>query len=85
MNLPKQTGCNGALANNHFHRWREATTVICAKIGKPDYSVPKAYRPIALLNCLGKILEKLMATRLAYLSETHSLLHHDQDDGNGQQ
>ena len=27
---------------------------------KPDYTNPKAYRPIAILNCLGKVLEKLM-------------------------
>jgi len=26
------------------------STVICTKMGKPDYSTPKAYRPIALLN-----------------------------------
>jgi hypothetical protein len=37
-------------------------TVIIPKPNEPDYSDPKAYRPIALLNCLRKILEKLMAT-----------------------
>ncbi|KAL0630248.1 hypothetical protein Q9L58_010905, partial [Maublancomyces gigas] len=38
-------------------------------------TIPKAYRPISLLNCLGKISETIIATRLAYLSEKHKLLH----------
>jgi hypothetical protein len=42
--------------------WQQATIVVIPKPNKPDYSNPKAYQPIALLNCLGKILEKLMAT-----------------------
>jgi hypothetical protein len=36
-----------------------------------DYS---AYRPICLLNTLGKLLEVVMARRLAYYAETHKLL-----------
>ena len=55
--------------------WRQATTVIIPKPEKPDYSIPKAYQPVALLNCLGKILEKLMANRIAYMAEKHNLLH----------
>jgi hypothetical protein len=61
--------------------WRQATTVIVPKPGNPDYSIPKAYRPVALLNCLGKILEKLMANRLAYIAEKYNLLHKDQIGG----
>jgi hypothetical protein len=38
--------------------------VVIPKPNKPDYSTIKAYYPIALLNCLGKILEKLMAMHL---------------------
>jgi len=58
--------------------------VVIPKPNKPDYSIPKAYRPVALLNCLGKILEKMMAGRLAYLSEAHQLLHKDQIGGRPQ-
>jgi hypothetical protein len=43
-------------------------------VGKPDYSAPKAYGPITPLNCLGKISEKIRATRLAHLAEKHHLL-----------
>jgi Reverse transcriptase (RNA-dependent DNA polymerase) len=36
------------------------------KPNKPDYTSPRAYRPIRLLECLGKILEKLLANSLKY-------------------
>jgi hypothetical protein len=39
--------------------------MIIPKHNKPDYSLVKADYPIVLLNCMGKILEKLMAIRLA--------------------
>ena len=41
----------------------------------------KSYRIISLLNCLGKIAEKIIAARLAYLAETTDLLHFDQIGG----
>jgi exonuclease III/ribonuclease HI len=44
------------------------------KPGKPDYTVPKAYRPISLLPTLGKILELVVARRLSYWAETYGLL-----------
>ena len=49
--------------------------VIIKKTGKPNYGIPKAYRPISLLNCLRKIAEKIMATRLAFMGAKHHLLH----------
>jgi hypothetical protein len=44
------------------------------KAGKRDYSNPSAYRPIALLNTLGKVLETIIAKRMRYLTEKHALL-----------
>jgi hypothetical protein len=38
------------------------------------YDVAKAYRPIALLNTLGKVLEKIVARRVSALVEAHNLL-----------
>jgi hypothetical protein len=55
----------------HF---KETITVVLRKQGKDDYTQPKAYRPIALLNTLGKVLEAIVATRLAYLADVHDLL-----------
>jgi hypothetical protein len=68
----------------HPRPWRQSTTVVIPKPNKPDYSNPKAYRPIALLNCLGKVLEKLTASRLSSMAETHDLLHPDQIAGRPQ-
>ena len=41
---------------------------------KSDYSLPKSYRIITLLNYLGKIVEKIVANRLAYFGENSNLL-----------
>ena len=58
----------------HYGPWKESITVILRKPGKPDYSAPKAYRPIALLNTTAKLLSAIMADRTAYILETHNLL-----------
>ncbi|KAJ5340336.1 hypothetical protein N7541_009460 [Penicillium brevicompactum] len=58
----------------HPKRWRNAKIVVLRKPGKPDYSVPGAYRPIPLPNTLGKLLEAVIARRLSYLAEKHGLL-----------
>jgi hypothetical protein len=36
---------------------------------------------ISLLNCLGKVSERILAQRLAYLAETSGLLHNSQIKG----
>lgn len=41
---------------------------------KGDYTIPKAYRPIALQSRLGKALEAVIATPLGFVIETYSLL-----------
>jgi hypothetical protein len=43
------------------------------KPGKTDYSEPRAYRLIPLLECIGKVLEKIMADRLTYFLNKHTL------------
>ncbi|KAF1934601.1 hypothetical protein EJ02DRAFT_363347 [Clathrospora elynae] len=53
-------------------------TIILKKPGKPDYSAPKAYRVIALLSCLGKVIERLLAKRLSALAEVSILLYPSQ-------
>ena len=58
----------------HLRFFKEANTVILKKPNKPDYSEPKAYRPIALLDTLGKVLEIVISKRLAGLAERFSLL-----------
>ncbi|RYN71832.1 hypothetical protein AA0119_g13652, partial [Alternaria tenuissima] len=55
----------------HF---RESTTVVLRKPGKDDYTAPKSYRPIALMNTTGKIMDAVIARRLSYLAETYHVL-----------
>lgn len=44
------------------------------KANKDDYTLPKNYRPISLLATLRKVMEAVIATRVAYLTEVHRLL-----------
>jgi hypothetical protein len=55
----------------HF---RKSVTVTLRKPGKSDYGQLKAYRPVALLNTLGKVMESILAKRLSYVVEKHNLL-----------
>ncbi|KAJ8579809.1 hypothetical protein M405DRAFT_699477, partial [Rhizopogon salebrosus TDB-379] len=54
--------------------WRDFTTVVLRKPGKPDYTVAGAYRPIALLNSMCKLLTAIVADQMTYLLEHHELL-----------
>ena len=58
----------------YYDPWREFTTVVLRKPGKPSYLVPKAYRPIALLSTLSKVLTSLIAEVLSNLVEAHQLI-----------
>ena len=60
---------------------KDSQSVIIPKPNKPDYSIPKAYRPIALLNTLGKLLTKILANRLQHDAAEFGLLHRDQFGG----
>ena len=44
------------------------------KPGKLRYDVPKAYRLIALLNTLAKLLSSIVAEGLSFLTEKHQLI-----------
>ena len=46
------------------HVWKHATIVPVPKPSKPDYSIPKAYRPVSLMECSGKLLEKVITKRI---------------------
>jgi hypothetical protein len=47
---------------------------VIRKPQKDDYTTPKAYRPIALLNTIGKLMEGIIARRISYITEIHQLL-----------
>ena len=58
----------------YYKPWRELITVILCKPGKLDYSVPKAYCPIALFNITTKLLSAIVTDKASYLLESHGLL-----------
>ncbi|KAJ6479748.1 hypothetical protein C8R45DRAFT_770307, partial [Mycena sanguinolenta] len=62
------------LANGfHPREWHKAIAVALRKPRKLDYSNPRAYRLIQLLECMGKILEKVFARCLSFLVGRHNL------------
>jgi ribonuclease HI len=58
----------------YYNPWREFTTVVLRKPGKPNYQTPKAYRPIALLSTLAKVLTAIVAEDISRLVELNGLL-----------
>lgn len=58
----------------HPRQFKTSTTVVLKKPQREDYTKAKAYRPIALLNTLGKLLERIVADRISQATETHHLL-----------
>jgi len=62
----------------HPRDWKEVRGVVILKPNKPDYGVAKAYRVIMLLNCLGKVVEKVAGNAIAEQCERRQLLHDGQ-------
>jgi ribonuclease HI len=64
--------------NYYPQAWKESTTIVLRKPDKPDYSKPKAYRPIALLNVISKLLSACVADDLNRMAEHYKMLpeHH---------
>ena len=56
------------------HPWKHTTIIILNKLNKPDYSILKAYCPIVLMECIGKVLERIVAKRVNNDIEEHGLL-----------
>jgi hypothetical protein len=69
------------MANDYYPKcFKEATGVILKKSQSikslyRNYALPKTYKIILLLNCLAKVIEKIIARRLAIIAEFKTLLH----------
>ena len=48
--------------------------VALRKPGKPDYSLPKAWQPIVLLDMVGKIIEVVMARTIQQMAKECGML-----------
>ena len=55
--------------------WKTAKGVILRKAGKPSYTVSKAYRVISLLECLRKVIERVVAKKVASFYENLHIFH----------
>lgn len=61
--------------------WKHFKTVVLRKPERPDYRLAKAYRSIALLDNLGKILSTCVAEHLVFETERLKLLPEEQFGG----
>jgi hypothetical protein len=48
-------------AGYHPRLWKEAIVCVIPKPNRADYTLAKNFRPISLLECLGKLLKKVVA------------------------
>ena len=76
ITAPALTALFQACIDQGYHpkEFKQARTIALQKPGKADYTLPENYRPIALLECLGKALERVVAAKLTTLAETYELL-----------
>jgi retron-type reverse transcriptase len=73
---------NAILRTGHWPaHFKESLSVIIPKPGKPSYSTPKAFRPIVLLNTLGKLIEKMLARQLQFDGVAHGTFEPNQFGG----
>ena len=56
VNIMKSSYLLGLIPDN----WREVRVIFIPKDGKDDYTSPRAWRPISLMNFVMKIMEKLL-------------------------
>jgi len=45
----------------HHPSWKQSLIAVIPKNNKKDMAQPKSHRPIQLIECLGKLVEKIMA------------------------
>ena len=59
----------------HPKSWKRARGIFLKKVWKHDYGLVRSYQVMSLLNCMGKILEKVIAEQLSQFCEAYSKLH----------
>ena len=62
----------------HFKR---STMIVISKPNKKLYDLPKAFRPIVLLNIVGKLIEKVIGERLQFNTASNEFIHPSQLGG----
>jgi len=62
----------------HF---KTSTTIVIPKPDKVSYNTPKSFRPIILLNMLGKLIEKVIGDRLQFHVISNNFIYQSQLGG----
>lgn len=62
----------------HPPAWKIAKGILLRKANKADYTLVRAYRVISLLNCMGKIVEKVAAEAISEFCEATGALYRGQ-------
>jgi hypothetical protein len=69
---------NAILLTHYFPtRWKHARVISILKLGK-DPALPSSYRPISLLDMIGKIFEKILLARILHEVSERGLLRDEQ-------
>jgi hypothetical protein len=80
---------NVANASINYGHWpdhfKKSVSVIIPKPGKPSYDKAKSFRPIILLNTMGKLIEKMIAQQLQFEGLESGAIHPCQTGGIMQQ
>jgi hypothetical protein len=70
---------NACFEHGHWPTFfKESSLVIIPKLGKPSYSVPKVFRPIVLLNTMGKLIKKCVLNRIQFDCVKHGVFQSNQ-------
>jgi len=69
---------NAVLLTHHFPSvWKHARVISILKPGK-DPALPSSYRPISLLDTIGKLFEKILLTRILHVVNERGLMRDEQ-------
>jgi len=73
---------NACIRVGHWPKhFKDSISVIILKPGKPSYSTPKSFRPIVLLNTIGKLIKKMISNHLQFDMIKYDLVHPNQVGG----
>jgi len=65
----------------HHPSWKQSLIAVIPKNNKKDMALPKSHRPIQLIECLGKLVEKVMAKRFTFDLGKYNLMPFNQFGG----
>jgi len=65
----------------HHPSWKQSLIAVIPKNNKKDMALPKSHRPIQLIECLGKLVEKVMAKRVTFDLGKYNLMPFNQFGG----